>query len=89
MSHLERSFGSDTKERIENIEELKAYATVVDMEHPEGLTAAQDDEAEMEQVVIPKDDPMNSMYQARPSQDPIEGEEEVVEVDDDEVLVMP
>ncbi|KAL8281470.1 hypothetical protein RQP46_006154 [Phenoliferia psychrophenolica] len=86
LAHLERTYGSDLKERTENIKELQAYATTVDNEHPEGLTAREDGEVEMEEVVIPRDndDASGAMGFPGPSQDEIE-----VEDDEDEVLVMP
>lgn len=56
QGHLERAYGNEAVDRLENIEELKAYATVVANENPDGTAevVASDDgeDEEMEQVEI-------------------------------------
>lgn len=53
--HLERTHGPDSKDRWENLEELKAYATVVADENPEGVPDAalmDDEDVEMDEVHV-------------------------------------
>lgn len=87
MGHIQRSYGAEAKERNENIQELKAYAVTVEKEHPGGLdvpaaVGADEDELAMEQVVIPKDDVGDEIY------DPA-SQEQVAEEEDGEEVVMP
>ncbi|SCZ97874.1 BZ3500_MvSof-1268-A1-R1_Chr3-3g06427 [Microbotryum saponariae] len=54
QAHLEKSQGPDAKDRWENIEELKAFATVVAEEHPEGVDdLVLPEDEDFEEVAIP------------------------------------
>ncbi|KAI5478522.1 ATP-dependent DNA helicase [Pseudohyphozyma bogoriensis] len=92
IAHLERTHGSsDTKERQENIEELKAYATLVAEEHPEGVEEESKLEEELHSddvdVEVPKDDEEDEIELTSS----VNGDREpaVVVQDDGEEVVMP
>ncbi|KDE07224.1 hypothetical protein MVLG_02447 [Microbotryum lychnidis-dioicae p1A1 Lamole] len=54
QAHLEKSQGPDAKDRWENVEELKAFATVVAEEHPEGVdNLVLPEDEDFEEVAIP------------------------------------
>ncbi|SGY83222.1 BQ5605_C009g05624 [Microbotryum silenes-dioicae] len=54
QAHLEKSQGPDAKDRWENVEELKAFATVVAEEHPEGVDdLVLPEDEDFEEVAIP------------------------------------
>ncbi|SCV74703.1 BQ2448_7732 [Microbotryum intermedium] len=54
QAHLEKSQGPDAKDRWENVEELKAFATVVAEENPEGVDdLVLPEDEDFEEVTIP------------------------------------